>query len=72
MTVKQRDYINRLMEEECEFGAYGRTRLVITKLGGDDWEKNYEKIPNSTVSEVIDLLKKSIYTSTWAVEHGYD
>ena len=71
MTIKQREYIKALIDEEREYGAFGRADFVIATLGGDNWEDKYELIPNSAVSKAINLLQESIHQNLWALENGY-
>lgn len=71
MTIKQKEYIKVLIEEERDHGFFQIADASIVKLGGDNWEENYESIPNSVVSEVIASLKESIHQNPGAWELGY-
>lgn len=71
MTIKQREYVKALIEEERDHGEFGIADSVITTLGGDNWENMYESIPNYIVSRVIDTLHESIHENSWALENGY-
>ena len=72
MTIKQRDYLKSVIEEEKEFGMFEMADSVIKMLGGKYWEKHYGNISNDIVSDAIKILKNSITQSTWAIEHGYE
>ena len=71
MTYMQKEYIKKLLEQESEFGLFNCSFDAIKKLGGLEWEKNYENISHNTTSEVIKMLNDSLHQSKWAWNNGY-
>ena len=71
MTYKQKEYIKRLLELESEFGLFRRSPDAIRKLGGLEWERNYESISHNIASEVIGMLNDSLHQDEWAWDNGY-
>ena len=55
-----KEYIKELIKEERDHGFFQIADTSIMKLGGNNWEENYESISNSVVNEVISLDKLSL------------